>query len=113
VLGRKGVAEMVERCCDLTRDLVNKLGELPGVEVLTTPIINQGLVRFLDPSGDHDARTDEAIEYINETGEAWFGGTLWNGMRVMRISVSNWRTSQDDIDRTIAAVREALNQASN
>ncbi|MDH3380467.1 MAG: aminotransferase class V-fold PLP-dependent enzyme [Gammaproteobacteria bacterium] len=112
-LGRNGVAELVERCCDLTKDLVKRLGELPGVEVLTTPIINQGLVRFLDPNGDHDTRTDAVIQYINESGDAWFGGTIWNGMRVMRISLSNWRTNQDDIDRTVAAVRSALNKASN
>ncbi len=108
VLGRNGVAEMIERCCDLTRDIVNKLGDLPGVEVLTTPVINQGLVRFLDPDGNHDARTDEVIKHINESGEAWFGATLWNGMRVMRISLSNWQTSQGDIDRTVAAVKAAL-----
>jgi len=113
VLGRNGVAEMVERCCELTKDLVNRLGELPGVEVLTTPVINQGLVRFLDPNDNHDMRTDKVIGYINKSGEAWFGGTLWNGMRVMRISLSNWRTNQDDIDRTVAAVSAALKKASN
>ncbi|MEM1176191.1 MAG: aminotransferase class V-fold PLP-dependent enzyme [Pseudomonadota bacterium] len=107
-LGRNGVAEIIERCCDLTQDLVAKLGELPGVEVLAEPIINQGLVRFVDADGDHDARTDEIIHRINEGGEAWFGPTTWNGMRVMRISLSNFRTSQDDIDRTVAAVKLAL-----
>jgi glutamate/tyrosine decarboxylase-like PLP-dependent enzyme len=107
-LGRNGVAEMIERCCDLTRDFVLRLGELPGVEVLTTPIINQGLVRFLDRDGDHDARTLEVIARINASGEAWFGPTLWNGMRVMRISISNFRTTPDDIDRAIAAIKEAM-----
>jgi glutamate/tyrosine decarboxylase-like PLP-dependent enzyme len=107
-LGRKGVAEMIERCCDLTRELVDRLRELPGVEVLTKPIINQGLVRFLDPEGDHDARTDEMIRRINATGEAWFGPTTWNGMRVMRISLSNHRTTGEDIDRVVTAVAKAL-----
>ncbi len=107
-LGRNGVAEIIERCCDLTQDIVKKLGELPGVEVLTTPVINQGLVRFLDPDGNHDARTDEIIKRINESGEAWFGGTLWNGMRVMRISLSNFRTTGEDIDRVVAAFKVAL-----
>jgi len=107
-LGRNGVAEMIERCCDLTRDFVLKLGELPGVEVLSTPIINQGLVRFLDPGGDHDARTDEVITRINESGEAWFGPTVWNGMRVMRISLSNFRTTPDDIERAVAAIKAAM-----
>jgi len=107
-LGRNGVGEMIERCCDLTRDFVLKLGELPGVEVLTTPVINQGLVRFLDPDGDHDTRTDEIITRINASGEAWFGPTQWNGMRVMRISLSNFRTTADDIDRAVAAIKAAM-----
>jgi len=107
-LGRNGIARMIESNCDLTRDLVDKLGELDDVEVLTTPIINQGLVRFLAVDGDHDRRTDEVINRINESGEAWFGPTLWNGMRVMRISLSNFRTTKDDIDRTVAAVKTAL-----
>ena len=107
-LGRNGVAEMIERCCDLTREFVMELGKLPGVEVLTSPVINQGLVRFTDPDGDHDSRTDAVITRINEGGEAWFGPTVWNGMRVMRISLSNFRTTRNDIDRALAAIRVAL-----
>jgi glutamate/tyrosine decarboxylase-like PLP-dependent enzyme len=98
---------MIERCCDLTLELVSKLSEVAGVEVLSAPIINQGLVRFLDPDGDHDKRTDEVINHINESGEAWFGPTVWNGMRVMRISVTNFRTSTQDIDRAVAAIKNA------
>lgn len=107
-LGRNGVAEIIERCCDLARDLVSRLGSLPGVEVLSEPIINQGLVRFLDPDGDHDRRTDAVINRINEGGEAWFGPTTWRGMRVMRVSLSNFRTTAEDIDRTVAAVKAAM-----
>ncbi len=107
-LGRNGVAEMIERCCDMTREFVLTLGEMPGVEVLTTPVINQGLVRFLDPGGDHDKRTDEVITRINDTGEAWFGPTVWHGMRVMRISLSNFRTTPHDVERAIAAIKVAM-----
>jgi glutamate/tyrosine decarboxylase-like PLP-dependent enzyme len=107
-LGRNGVAEMVERCCDLTRDFVSKLGDLPGVEVLTTPVINQGLVRFLDANGDHDKRTAEVITRINASGEAWFGPTVWHGMRVMRISLSNFRTTAADVERAVAAIKVAM-----
>ena len=102
------MSEIVERCCDLTQEFVRKLGQLPGVEVLTTPIINQGLVRFLDANGDHDRRTNEVIDRINKSGEAWFGPTMWHGMRVMRISLSNFRTTGKDIDRAVAAVDKAL-----
>ena len=107
-LGRNGVADMIERCCDLTSEMVSKLAELPGVEVLAEPIINQGLVRFLSPDGDHDKRTLEVINHINETGEAWFGPTTWHGMSVMRISLSNFRTTSDDIDRAIKVFRSLL-----
>ncbi len=110
-LGRNGVAHLIEGCCDRAHELVTGLGQLPGVEVLAVPIINQGLVRFLDPAGtDHDAYTDAVITCINATGEAWFGPTTWNDMRVMRISVTNFRTSQEDIPRVIAAVKGVLDQ---
>ncbi len=65
-------------------------------------------MRFLDPDGDHDARTDEVINRINESGEAWFGPTTWRGMRVMRVSLSNFRTTTRDIDRTVAAIEAAM-----
>lgn len=124
-LGRNGVADMIERCCDLTHDFVRRLAQLDDVEVMCEPVINQGLVRFLDTSastgdgtaesGDandqnarHDARTDEVINRINASGEAWFGPTVWNGKRVMRISLSNFRTTQDDVDRAFAVIRSAL-----
>ena len=107
-LGRSGVAGIVESCCVLTRELVSRLGSLAGVEVLAEPVINQALVRFLDPDGDHDARTDAVIKRINEDGDAWFGPTTWNGMRVMRISLSNFRTTAEDIDRTVAAIETAM-----
>ena len=79
-LGYDGVAEMVERCCRHASAIVTRLGELSGAEVLWQPVINQGLVRFLDEhtgatEEDHDRRTDEVIAAIQKTGEAFFGGT--------------------------------------
>jgi glutamate/tyrosine decarboxylase-like PLP-dependent enzyme len=110
-LGRRGVARLVEDCCDRTRELVGRLAELPGVEVLSAPVINQALVRFVDPAGDHDARTDAVIRRIARGGEAWFGPATWRGRRVMRISVSSWRTGPEDVERTVAAVAAALGGA--
>ena len=75
---------------------------------MAAPTINQGLVRFLSEDGDHDRATDEVIRRIQAQGVAWFGGVIWRDMRVMRISVCNWLTSDDDIDQTLASVREAL-----
>ena len=81
--------------------------------MLWEPTLNQGLVRFLDPrptatDADHDQRTDAIITAVNADGEAFFSGTTWRGMRAMRISVVNWRTSDRDVERAIAAVKLAL-----
>jgi glutamate/tyrosine decarboxylase-like PLP-dependent enzyme len=120
-LGRDGIAELVERCCRHAHSLTTRIGALPGAEVLWEPTINQGLVRFLDPKfassfsgglprseADHDLRTDEVIAAILKTGEAFFGGTTWRGRRAMRISVTNWRTTDADIDRVVNAVASVL-----
>ncbi|MGA7237218.1 MAG: pyridoxal-dependent decarboxylase, partial [Bryobacteraceae bacterium] len=110
-LGRRGIAEIVDRCCDHARALTSGIGGLPGAEVLWTPVINQGLVRFLDPGGeDHDRRTDEIIARVQASGEAYCGGVTWRGQRAMRISVSNWITTDADVERVIAAVANALHQ---
>jgi glutamate/tyrosine decarboxylase-like PLP-dependent enzyme len=110
-LGRDGVQAMIERCCDHADRLVRELGELPGAQLLVTPEINQGLVRFLAEDGDHDRRTDHVIASVQAGGEAWFGATTFNGMRAMRISVVNWRTTARDVDRAVEAVREVLTRS--
>jgi glutamate/tyrosine decarboxylase-like PLP-dependent enzyme len=102
-LGRNGVAALIERCCNHARAIVDGIGRLPGAEVLWRPIINQGLVRFGD-----DRRTDQVIAAIAATGEAFFTGTTWRGMRAMRVSVCNWRTSEEDVNRTLRAVAKVL-----
>jgi len=107
-LGRTGVAEIVDRCCAITRQLVDTIDAMDDAEKMAEPVINQGLVRFLSADGNHDQRTDEVIERIRNGGTAWFGGTDWNGKRVMRISVCNYRTTDEDVTRTLDAVRAAL-----
>jgi glutamate/tyrosine decarboxylase-like PLP-dependent enzyme len=111
-LGRCGVAALIERCCDHARAIVEGIGRLRGAEVLWPPSINQGLVRFLDPDGsDHDRRTEEVIAAIRATGEAFFAGTTWRGMRAMRVSVCNWQTSHEDVRRTVSAVASVLRES--
>lgn len=112
-LGRAGIAELVERTCAHAHALVTRIGSLPGAQVVWEPTLNQGLVRFLDPrSGatgqDHDRRTDETISCIVATGEAFFGGTTWRGKRCMRVSVCNWQTSAEDVDRAVRAAQRVL-----
>ncbi len=107
-LGRAGIAALVERCCAHATRLVDGIGRLPGAEIMASPTINQGLVRFRSPGGDHDSATDAVIRRIQALGVAWFGGAEWRGMRVMRISVCNWRTTDDDIDAALASVSQAV-----
>jgi len=112
-LGRQGIAQLVDRCCHHAHSIVTRIGKLDGAEVVWEPTINQGLVRFLDTSSgateeDHDRRTDEVIAQILHTGEAFFGGTTWRGRRAMRVSVCNWRTSDEDVDRVVKAVEKVI-----
>src|SRR5262249_11349828 len=107
-LGRTGIGAIGDRCIGHAAPLVQGIGCLPGAEVVAAPTINQGLVRFLADDGDHDRMTDRVIRQIQCQGVAWFGAATWRGMRVMRISVCNWMTSDDDIERTLASLREAV-----
>lgn len=112
-LGRAGLADLVTRCCRHAHDIVTRIGTLPGAEVVWVPRINQGLVRFHDvrpgaTAEDHDRRTDEVVAAINATGEAFFTGTTWHGRRCMRVSVSSWRTTAEDVDRAVAAAKRVL-----
>src|SRR5262245_46571963 len=89
-LGRQAIADLIDRTCHDARVLVTRIGNLPGAEVVWTPTINQGLLRFLSPKPgaaavDHDARTDEVIARIVKSGEAFFGGTTWRGTRCTRV----------------------------
>ncbi|HWE46257.1 MAG TPA: aminotransferase class V-fold PLP-dependent enzyme [Caulobacteraceae bacterium] len=116
-LGRKGLEDMIDRASDHCRDIAYGIGALDGAERLTDPEINQALVRFLDPTpgateADHAKRTDAVIAAINRSGEAFFGGVDWRGKRAMRISVVSWRTREEDVARTVEAVRAAIQSLS-
>lgn len=112
-LGKAGILDLVARCCRHAHSIVTRIGALRGATVVCVPQINQGLVRFLDlragaTEEDHDRRTDAVIAAINATGEAFFTGSTWRGQRVMRVSVSSWRTTDADVDRAIAAAAAVL-----
>jgi len=112
-LGRNGVTELIDRCCQHARSLVFGIGKLPGAEIISEPITNQGLLRFRYPGEgladtDHDRRTEEVLAAVLASGEAFFTGTTWQSKRVMRVSVCNWRTSEQDVERAVKAVAAAL-----
>jgi glutamate/tyrosine decarboxylase-like PLP-dependent enzyme len=101
-LGRSGVAELVERSCAHARRLAAGLAALPGCEILNDVVLNQVLVRFAD-----DETTRSVLASVQDSGEAWMSGTEWDGRAAIRLSVSSWRTSDEDVDRTLAAFQQA------
>jgi glutamate/tyrosine decarboxylase-like PLP-dependent enzyme len=113
-MGRQGVEAMIDRCCAHCEALVSGIGALPGAQILHPARLNQGLVRFQrdgQTPEQSDAFTDETIQKINSTGEAFFSGTTWRGQRAMRVSVVNWRTNSRDVERAIEATRTVLAQS--
>ena len=102
-LGRDGLVAVVERNCALARRAAAGLEALDGAQVLNDVVLNQVLVRF----DDDDEATRAAIAAVQRGGEAWLGGTVWEGRAAARISVSNWSTSEEDVDRLVAAFAAA------
>jgi glutamate/tyrosine decarboxylase-like PLP-dependent enzyme len=102
-LGRHGVAALVDRCCALARRIADSLAAEDGIDVLNDVVLNQVLIRI----GDDDERTRATIARVQESGEAWMGGTTWRGKAAIRISISNWSTTEADIDCTVDAIVRA------
>jgi glutamate/tyrosine decarboxylase-like PLP-dependent enzyme len=100
-LGRNGVAALVERHVALAARLAGQL-TAGGVEVLNEVRLNQVLASFGD-----EARTNAVIAAIQRDGTCWCGPTTWHGRRAMRISISNWSTTEDDVDRSAGAILKA------
>ena len=97
------MAQMVDRCCALAARMADRLQGAPGVEVLNDIVLNQVLVRFAGAAGA-DATTASVIRAVQEDGTCWLGGATWHDMHVMRISVSNWSTTDADIDASADAI---------
>ena len=97
-LGRVGLCDLIERTCALAARFAEKL-RAEGYEILNDVVINQAMVSF----GAAD-ETLEVIRRVQEEGTCWCGGTVWHGKTAMRISVSSWATTEDDIDRSADAV---------
>ena len=108
-LGRSGLSDMIDGCCAIARRMADGLRGTDGVTILNDVVLNQVLVRFSPPSGGNDAgATDEftrrVIAAVQADGTCWLGGTTWHGMAAMRISVSNWSTTEADADMSVEAI---------
>jgi glutamate/tyrosine decarboxylase-like PLP-dependent enzyme len=104
------VANLVERCSSLARLMATELDRDPALEVINEVVINQALVAVTgDESGE---LTADAVERIQQDGTCWLAATRWRGRPAIRISVCNWRTSEDDIRRSADAIRKAVLEAS-
>lgn len=100
-LGRGGVADLVERCCRHAARFADGLAAA-GHEILNDVELNQVLVAFGDPE-----RTRRVVAAIQSDGTCWCGGTIWQGRTAMRISVSSWATTDEDVERSLAAMLRA------
>jgi glutamate/tyrosine decarboxylase-like PLP-dependent enzyme len=98
-LGRDGVAKLVDTSCRLARRFADGM-RAASFDVLNDVVLNQVLVSF----GSAE-RTDAVIAAVQQDGTCWCGPTTWHGVRAMRVSISGWSTTDDDIDRSVAAVR--------
>jgi glutamate/tyrosine decarboxylase-like PLP-dependent enzyme len=97
-LGRSGLADLVERCCRHATRMATLLAD-GGCRILNDVVLNQVLVSF-----GSDEETRRVIEGVQKDGTCWCGGTVWHGTAAMRVSVSSWATTEDDIDRSAAAI---------
>jgi glutamate/tyrosine decarboxylase-like PLP-dependent enzyme len=110
-LGREGIVGMVDRCCAIARRMADELRDAPGATILNDVVLNQVLVRFAPPDEPNadaatiDQFTRDVIAAVQADGTCWLGGTTWHGMAAMRISVSNWSTTESDADISVAAIR--------
>jgi glutamate/tyrosine decarboxylase-like PLP-dependent enzyme len=104
-LGRSGLADMIERCCRHATMFADGLSAA-GCEVLNDVTLNQVLVSFGDK-----AQNERVIAGIQQDGTCWCGGTVWQGCSAMRISLSSWATTDEDVERSLAAMLRVADSA--
>ena len=105
-LGRRGLADLIERTCEHARRFAAGLREA-GHEILNEVVINQVLVSFGSPDV-----TRAVIAKVQSGGTCWCGGTEWHGRPAMRISVSSWATTEEDVEMSLAAILDAARECS-
>jgi glutamate/tyrosine decarboxylase-like PLP-dependent enzyme len=103
-LGRRGIAAMIEGCCERATQFAELLGRDPRVAILNDVVLNQVLVRF----GASDELTRDVISRVQKEGTCWLAGTTWQGKAAMRISISNWSTTAEDVEKSAAAILRCI-----
>lgn len=104
-MGRSGICQTIERCCDLSRQFAAEAARLPYVNILNEVVLNQVLLRFEPPNiQDIDAFHDTLVSEIQADGLCWVGGTQWKGRAALRISISNWSTDASAVAKSVRAV---------
>jgi len=101
-LGRSGLAALLERCCAHAQRFAREL-TAAGATVLNDVVLNQVLVSFGDAG-----TTRRVVKAVQDDGTCWCGSTVWQGRTAMRISVCSWATTDDDVERSIAAIRRIM-----
>lgn len=101
-LGRSGVADLVDRLCRHASAFATGIAGIDGATVLNDVVFTQVCAEF-----GNDERTERVLARLLDDGTAWISGSTWHGRRVMRISVSNWSTTDDDVARALDAIRRA------
>jgi glutamate/tyrosine decarboxylase-like PLP-dependent enzyme len=101
-LGRSGIADLIDRTCESARRFADGLNLIPGVQVVNDVVLNQVLVRVGD-----EQTTNRIERWLQDEGTLWLGATTWHGERLLRIAVSNWSTTEDDVDRCVQAIGRA------
>jgi len=111
-LGRQGIDDLVARCCRLASRFADRLRAEQSVQILNDVVLNQVLVRVSPPGRDADKATLETLKLVQAERVCWLGGTRWHDTTAMRLSVSNWSTTEDDIDRSADSILRAVRAVS-
>jgi glutamate/tyrosine decarboxylase-like PLP-dependent enzyme len=103
-LGRSGIVDMIQRCCRHAERFSSALSN-HGLTILNDVVLNQVLVGFGD-----EARTKQFAKTIQQDGTCWCGATTWQGKPAIRISICSWATTEEDVDKSINAIINAVNK---
>lgn len=104
-LGRSGVVDLIDRMCGHASAMARGIEAIPGAQVLNDVVYTQVCASF-----GSDARTEEVTRRLLADGTTWMSGSRWSGRSILRISVSNWSTTDDDVQRSLAALRRVVAQ---